>query len=236
MAREAGRRRGRGADPRRRDDRQGERRDSVARGRQGARDSPASRATCIAVGSRDHPARGRGHGQRRGRRGKAAGALTASGTAGGTRAAATPRCSRRRARHAARAAAAAAAEPRADANDNASAHRPSARSPRRRSAAARGSWASTSRVVHGTGPDGRVTHEDLDAQSPAGGPVVSASAASGSALARAHRRGAVVPSSACAARSPRRCRSRSAASRTSRYVEEVDVTELEALRAQLNKK
>ena len=85
------------------------------------------------------------------------------------------------------------------------------------------------RQVPGTGPAGRITHEDLDAFL-AQGP---------SRRRRAGlRRGPLSKTSrwsACAARSPRRWRSPKSRIPHITYVEEVDVTALEELRATLNK-
>ena len=110
--------------------------------------------------------------------------------------------------------------------------RPS-RSRRRRCAATRASWASTCAQVRGNGPDGRILHDD----------VVRARAArrrrrrasrrrARERYARAHRRAAVPVIGlrrqiAARMRTPLRIPHFT-------YVEEVDVTELEALRARLN--
>ena len=103
------------------------------------------------------------------------------------------------------------------------------RSRRRPFATTPASCRSSCRRVRGSGPGGRIEHDDLVRHAARRRRKVRARGrATPSATTRKKS-----PSSACAARSRRRC---SEALRIPHftYVEEIDVTELEALRAQLN--
>ena len=173
------------------------------------------------VGQRDRgrrradPARSRGRGQRQGRDRRCT-REAAAAPAAATPAAAAPAAASTAARRAASQPSSPRARPRGT---------PTARSPRRvrepgdkpiaSPAVRRRAWdlGIELQFVHGSGPAGRITHEDLDAYA-----APRAAAAGGAAAARVRASATRTKrsrSSACAARSRRRCRRPSAASRTS---------------------
>ena len=190
MARQAGRCRRRGTGPRRRDDRKGERRDPVAGRRQGARDRRQA-GRQHRGGQRAHPARGRRRGQRRGPRGgkaAGAGASRARSRRRHARRPATPACrqetsptsrSLRRRRR---------STPSPAPHAKATSATRTGRAPDRVTSVRRRAWelGIDLHVVQGSGPGGRVMHDDLDAHVAAGGQVPSFAASEHAA--RAQRR------------------------------------------------
>jgi 2-oxoisovalerate dehydrogenase E2 component (dihydrolipoyl transacylase) len=87
------------------------------------------------------------------------------------------------------------------------------------------------RFVHGSGPGGRIMHDDLDAQVSSGGEVMHAR---GSAALRERNEETVVPVIGLRRKIAQKMQESKRHIPHFTYVEEVDITELEALRTRLN--
>jgi 2-oxoisovalerate dehydrogenase E2 component (dihydrolipoyl transacylase) len=91
-------------------------------------------------------------------------------------------------------------------------------------------------TVPGSGPEGRVTHEDLEQQAKGGGPALRFNVPVGRALGTQRADEESVPVIGLRRKIAEKMQESKRRIPHFTYVEEVDVTDLEALRAQLNKK
>ena len=91
-------------------------------------------------------------------------------------------------------------------------------------------------AIHGSGPDGRVTHEDLEARTGAGGGSLRFSVPAGRALGTPRTDEEQVPVIGLRRKIAEKMQESKRRIPHFAYVEEVDVTSLEELRAQLNRK
>jgi 2-oxoisovalerate dehydrogenase E2 component (dihydrolipoyl transacylase) len=90
--------------------------------------------------------------------------------------------------------------------------------------------------VQGTGPEGRVTQDDLEAQSKAGGRSLRFNVPAGRAMGTARSEEEQIPVIGLRRKIAEKMQESKRRIPHFAYVEEVDVTALEELRAQLNKK